>query len=306
MKIEAINLNGIRRETATELISTLLSDSPMTRTRLAELCGVSAMTAGKAVKELLERGIIKKETDGAELFYPSELLTVLTLRLCEDSFFYCLCDLSGSALAADRISRNSIYAYEEDILRFFRTVSLRIAEHTERKYCIGALIVDATPKNIREFAENAMDIDFSAPISSIRAISKLCGGKHPNETALLVSIGDYTDYTLMIDGAYSSPAHANHREITELDELEIINRIVKRVIDLSAVTLPKRILVTSDRLRIDKKLIEALKEELKKRSPAIYDEIKEISGNTDTSFEAVWAVREAPARYAKLFVGGKK
>jgi len=303
MKIEALNLNGIKRETARRLISALLSEGPMTRTRLAELCGVSAMTAGKAVKELLESSVIRKEWDTAELFYPSELLTVLTLKLCEDKFLYSLSDLSGNTLAADRITRNRIYTYEEDSERFLLAVRERISAAIEDRYCIGAVVADTPKQGFSALAERVIGFGFAEPVTEISAVSKLSEMRYPSETVLLVTIGDHTDYRLIVGGIPTSPAHSAHREITELDEVEIIRRIVRRIIELSSVTLPTRVLVTSDRMRIDKKLIAALCEELKRRSVSIADCIVEIRGNTDSSFEAEWAVETAALRYAELFSG---
>ena len=302
-----INLNSLNKNTARALISAILSSGGITRTELAKLCGVSAMTAGKAVSAMLCAGYATAEPEVSErsrvsdLIYPSErfrflIFSIGTREMCAEIY-----DTRENTRFCYTQPRNHSVDVTTDASAFLSTVNeqLRAADADPDTYRLSALLYHKITKlDTSALARHGIDI-FTDITNAAALYTKT---KYPEECIAFVGVYGGADITVISDGKAINGKRAARKQRSKdaLSELEMLDILSLQLSRLFNFITPDRVLIDSRSLHLSRRFASELYDRLEERTAMKKEELPELVTNDGIPFPSRAVIGQLIDIYAEL------
>ena len=307
MKTLSLDIDGVLENKSYDIILAVLRSRTTTRTQLAKECGVSTVTVGKVVSAMLAKGYATAESDTSvpnrrgEIIKPAADLAALIIKVGGRAISLFVCEICGDILFSRSKRINESLPAEQEIIRLIRSAQDELNRYAG-ELCGAVVLCDngAAKPDIYAVSSAFPALKPDAVISSRECVERYINRVYPSDTTLFVSLGEALDIRLFSEGHALKSNHSAPPRLEQTDDLFVISHVAKTVSSLFNITLPERIIIESEDIRIDGRALAMLREEIKKSTPVRREGLPEIITNTAPSLDVSEAVDIVRKRLADI------
>ena len=262
MTMLPLNINDVSPQNKFDVITHLLCTPETSRNETASAVGLSAVTVGKVVSRMLERGLLDATSAqgqrgrSTEMLTPRKTLKALVVLIKES-----VCHANFILADRTRINvlthhRNESFQTVEDVDIFLSKLRSAIQEEEN---IFGVYVVC----ELRSFSYREIDFKSSLGqtpdrIMTLEEVMGICfNTRYPSKTVLYVDINEYIRYSLYSNGS-SLSKNAQPKLPEERDERSIANYISSELISLFEVIVPDIVAIVSDKITADRRFVDYL------------------------------------------------
>lgn len=307
MKPLKLDIDGVLENKSYDMILAILRLHGITRTQLAKICGVSAVTAGKVVSAMLAAGYATAESDTsapnkrAELIKPAADLVALIIKVSRRKLSLLLCNIGGDIILSHSKNINDSLPIEQDIIRLISSSWDELGRYIGERCGTVILCEDGVTKpDVRAISDAIPSFYPDVMLSSKDCVERYINRVYPSDTTLFVGLGDTLDIRLFSEGRTLKSNHSAPPRIEQNDERFVISHLARTVSSLFNITLPRRIIIESEDIPFDSRALDMLREEIKLNTPLRREGLPEIITNTAPSLDVSEAVDTVRKRFADI------
>ena len=269
MRVAQIAIKGISEQKKLDIIRAVLTSDGISRNEIAEKCGISSMTVSKVISEMMNEGLICSESISlgkgrrTELFRAAQTVSILVFCFEARRLSVVMSDVRGDISFSHSQLINDSLPYESNVADLVTSVYEPVCSALRETFCCVSVITDdgIHPRDVALI--NSMLPDFFVDISANKReyTADYIRENHPEQTVILVSIGDKVELSLYYRGADVSSRGANKMPREQLS----VEKIADILATLSHVVIPDAVIVEADRALRAPDLLRSLKNELGRR-----------------------------------------
>lgn len=274
---------GINKATFLRVASAVLRSDGISRSSLAKLCDISAVSAGKVVSAMLESDLAvpqKLASSGgrsAELIFPSPSLRATVIFAGEDRIRISVCELSGKECFSHSRPIDHSLDYKDNLLCVARSSQVILSK--EASHTCGALVVCENDGLKKELYSSLSELLFlPSPIITTyeECVTSCLAQRYRDKNLLLLRISPTLRPMLFCGGSRISTKRTEPYRLSGLDELSLVKKLADTLTPFFDIIIPDKIIIDSEIFSVDKMLLSALSRELLRRRPSRAEEAPEL------------------------------
>lgn len=307
MKPLQLDIDGVLQNKSSDIILSILRSKGVSRSQLAEQCGVSAMTAGKVVSAMLDANYAIAEHDTsapnkrAELIKPAPDFGVIVAKLSRRKLKLFICDIGGDIILSRSKNINDSLPPEQEIIRLISSIQGELERYPSERRALAVLHGEEAAKPSSRIIANTLP--FLTPCITLP--SRDCAEKHinrvyPNDTTLWVKLDGAFDIRLFSEGHALNSNRTELPRMAQSDDSFVISHLAKTLSSLFNLTLPQRIIIETEDIPFDCRALDMLRAQIRSDTPLRRESLPEIIINTAPELDVKEAVDIIRRRFAGI------
>ena len=266
MRVAQIAIKGISEQKKLDIIRAVLTSDGISRNEIAEKCGISSMTVGKVISEMMNEGLICSESISlgkgrrTELFRAAQTVSILVFCFEARKLSVVISDVRGDISFSHSQLINDSLPYESNVADLVTSVYEPICSALRETVCCVSVITEdgIHPRDLSVINSIIPEFYIDVLADKREYISDHIRENYPEQTVMLVSIGDKVELSLYYRGADVSSRGASKMPREHLSVEEIADILAT----LSHIVIPDTVIVEADRALCAPDLLPSLKNEL--------------------------------------------
>ena len=303
-----IEVEGVNQNKIYSVAREVLRGGGVTRYELADATGMSGVTVGKIVSEMLRHSLFVTEEQfsshrrAPEKIFPSERINILVFRFTKHQLSAILCDPCKRVLFSSARPLNESLPFEFDISAFADSVMQSIAAEINHRIVGVAVIAEREQIKLIQYAQS--EIFSEADIfSTDDCIADYVRREYPSGCVAHISLDHTMSVNIFSEGKPVNSGAEHSIPLDAVGEESAIRFAAEFLSPLFRILSPSRLLIDSDILGVTPEFARELYSKIKRAGQIKDEKMPDITVCDELSFDTLSAIGQMCDKLAGIFAG---